>query len=83
MLLAFAPMAFFFSAVYTESLFLALSAWCLYQARRFEESADEARRLLQSEPRYGSARFVLGWNLRRAGAFEEAVERQRQAMEYI
>jgi hypothetical protein len=34
MLLAFAPMAFFFSAVYTESLFLALSAGCIYQARR-------------------------------------------------
>lgn len=34
MLLAFAPMAFFFSAVYTESLFLALSVGCIYQARR-------------------------------------------------
>ncbi|MBV8940873.1 MAG: glycosyltransferase family 39 protein, partial [Solirubrobacterales bacterium] len=34
MLLAFAPMAFFFSAVYTESLFLALSVGSIYQARR-------------------------------------------------
>ena len=34
MLLAFSPMAFFFSAVYTESLFLALSAGCIYRARR-------------------------------------------------
>lgn len=34
MLLAFAPMAVFFSAVYTESLFLALSAGSIYLARR-------------------------------------------------
>jgi hypothetical protein len=34
LLVAFAPMAFFFSAVYTESLFLLLSAACIYQARR-------------------------------------------------
>ncbi len=34
MLLAFCPMAYFFSAVYTESLFLALSVGCIYQARR-------------------------------------------------
>ncbi len=33
-LLAFAPMAVFFSAVYTESLFLALSAGAFYAARR-------------------------------------------------
>jgi hypothetical protein len=33
-LLAFAPLAFFFSADYTESLFLALSVGCLYAARR-------------------------------------------------
>ncbi len=34
MLIAFSPMAFFFSAVYTESLFLALSVGCIYLARR-------------------------------------------------
>jgi hypothetical protein len=34
LLLAFAPLSFFFSAVYTESLFLALSVGCLYAARR-------------------------------------------------
>jgi hypothetical protein len=34
MLLAFSPMAYYFSAVYTESLFLALSVGCVYQARR-------------------------------------------------
>ena len=34
MLIAFAPMAYFFSAVYTESLFLALTVGCFYQARR-------------------------------------------------
>jgi hypothetical protein len=33
MLLAFCPMSYFFSAVYTESLFLALSVGCIYQAR--------------------------------------------------
>lgn len=33
-LLALFPMSFFFSAVYTEALFLALSAGCLYLARR-------------------------------------------------
>jgi hypothetical protein len=33
MLLAFCPMAYFFSAVYTESLFLALSVGCIYHAR--------------------------------------------------
>jgi hypothetical protein len=33
MLLAFCPMAYYFSAVYTESLFLALSVGCIYQAR--------------------------------------------------
>jgi len=34
LLLAFAPMSFFFTAVYTESLFLALSLGCVYAARR-------------------------------------------------
>ncbi len=33
MLIAFCPMAYYFSAVYTESLFLALSVGCVYQAR--------------------------------------------------
>ena len=33
-LLAFAPLAFFFTAVYTESLFLALSLGCFHAARR-------------------------------------------------
>ena len=34
LLLAFAPLSFFFTAVYTESLFLALSVGALYAARR-------------------------------------------------
>ncbi len=34
LLLAFAPLSFFFSAVYTESLFLALSVGAIYTARR-------------------------------------------------
>lgn len=34
MLIAFCPMAYFFSAVYSESLFLALSLGCLLSARR-------------------------------------------------
>ena len=34
LLLAFCPMSFFFSAVYTESLFLALSVGSIYAARR-------------------------------------------------
>lgn len=33
LLIAFFPTSFFFSAVYTESLFLALSLGCIYQAR--------------------------------------------------
>lgn len=33
-LLAFAPLSFFFSAVYTESLFLALALGCTYAARK-------------------------------------------------
>jgi hypothetical protein len=33
MLIAFFPMAYYFSAVYTESLFLALSVGCVYAAR--------------------------------------------------
>jgi hypothetical protein len=33
MLIAFCPMAYFFSAVYSESLFLALSLGCIWQAR--------------------------------------------------
>jgi hypothetical protein len=33
LLVAFCPMAYFFSAVYSESLFLALSLGCLWQAR--------------------------------------------------
>ena len=33
MLVAFSPMAFFFSAVYSEALFLALSVGCIWQAR--------------------------------------------------
>ncbi len=33
MLIAFCPVAYYFSAVYTESLFLALSVGCIYQAR--------------------------------------------------
>jgi hypothetical protein len=34
MLIAFCPMAFYFSAVYSESMFLALSLGCIYSARR-------------------------------------------------
>jgi hypothetical protein len=34
LLVAFCPMAYFFSAVYSESLFLALSLGCILQARR-------------------------------------------------
>lgn len=34
LLVAFSPMAFYFSAVYTESLFLLLSVGCILQARR-------------------------------------------------
>jgi hypothetical protein len=34
LLVAFCPMSFFLSAVYTESLFLALSVGCIYAARR-------------------------------------------------
>lgn len=34
LLMAFAPLSFFFSAVYTESLYLALSLGCVYSARR-------------------------------------------------
>jgi Mannosyltransferase (PIG-V) len=34
MLIAFCPMAYFFSAVYSESLYLALSVGCVLQARR-------------------------------------------------
>jgi hypothetical protein len=34
MLVAFFPMSFFFSAIYTESLFLMLSLGCILQARR-------------------------------------------------
>ena len=34
LLLAFCPMAYFFSAVYTESLYLALSVGCFLQARQ-------------------------------------------------
>ena len=33
LLIAFCPMAYFFSAVYSESLFLALSLGCIWQAR--------------------------------------------------
>jgi hypothetical protein len=33
LLMAFCPMAYFFSAVYSESLFLALSVGCIWQAR--------------------------------------------------
>jgi hypothetical protein len=33
-LVAFFPMSYYFSAIYTESLFLALSVGCIYQARR-------------------------------------------------
>jgi hypothetical protein len=33
LLIAFCPMAYFFSAVYSESLFLALSVGCIWQAR--------------------------------------------------
>jgi hypothetical protein len=34
LLVAFFPVAFFFSAIYTESLFLALTVGCVYAARR-------------------------------------------------
>src|SRR5205807_1305688 len=34
MLIAFCPVAYIFSAVYSESLFLALSVGCIWQARR-------------------------------------------------
>ena len=51
MLIAFCPVAFFFSAVYTESLFLALSVGAIYAARRERWLArGSARRYCRSHP---------------------------------
>ena len=49
MLVAFCPMSMFFSAVYTESLFLALSIGSIYAARR--ETLDAGRRVRRASRR--------------------------------
>ncbi len=56
--------------------------WYLYQARRYEESISQCRSLIRSEPRYGPAYFVLGWTLRRVGAYTEAIAAARKAIEH-
>jgi serine/threonine protein kinase/tetratricopeptide (TPR) repeat protein len=56
--------------------------WYLYQAQRFEESIRLARNLIRSDPRYGPAYFALCWSLRRTGAYAEAIEAARKAVEF-
>ena len=56
-------------------------AWCLYQARRFEESSTLNRELAGSDPHYAPAYFGLSWSLRRTGAYEEAIQMARRAIE--
>jgi TolB-like protein/Tfp pilus assembly protein PilF/tRNA A-37 threonylcarbamoyl transferase component Bud32 len=54
--------------------------WCLYQARRYEESIKVGRDLMRGDPRYAPAYFAQSWALRRVGAHEEAVEAARKGV---
>jgi len=56
-------------------------AWCLYQARRFDESTKVTRELSRSEPHYSPAYFGLSWALRRTGNHEEAIQTARKSIE--
>jgi tetratricopeptide (TPR) repeat protein len=56
-------------------------AWCLYQARRFEESVEMGRELARANLYYAPAYFGLSWALRRTGAYEEAIQMARRAIE--
>lgn len=56
-------------------------AWCLYQARRFEEIIQMMRELARSDPYYSPAYFGLSWALRRTGAHEESIQTARRAIE--
>ena len=40
-----------------------------------------ARTLLESEPRYGSARFVISWTLRQIGDHEKATAEAQKAVD--
>ncbi len=59
MLTAFAPMAFFFSAVYNESLFLALSVWAFLCARRGRFGSAAALGALASATRNTGVLLVV------------------------
>ena len=59
LLIAFCPMAFFFSAVYTESLFLALSVGSIYAARRERWALCGVLGLLAALSRNGGIALIL------------------------
>lgn len=59
MLIAFCPMAFFFSAVYTESLFLALSVGAIYAARQERWALAGALGFLAALSRNGGIVLLL------------------------
>ncbi len=59
LLIAFCPVAFFFSAVYTESLFLALSVGSIYAARRGRWALCGALGFLAATSRNGGIALII------------------------
>jgi hypothetical protein len=59
LLIAFCPVSFFLSAVYTEPLFLALSVGCIYAARRERWALCGALGLLAATSRNGGIALII------------------------
>ena len=54
--------------------------WCYYQARRFDESLQTFRAMLESVPEFAYGLVTLSWLLRHTGTTDEAVRLAEKAL---
>ncbi len=55
--------------------------WCLYYARRYDDSIKEFRKTIALFPRYPLGHYGLGWTSRIIGDFETAIPAARKGVE--
>jgi tetratricopeptide (TPR) repeat protein len=55
--------------------------WCLFYARRYQESIAEYRKLIDTDPQYGLGYFGYSWSLAQLGEHTESIRAARKAIE--
>ncbi|MEJ7709417.1 MAG: tetratricopeptide repeat protein [Pyrinomonadaceae bacterium] len=55
--------------------------WSFYQARRYEESIAEHRKMVEIDSRFAFGRLTFSWALMQTGKYDEAIEEARKAVE--